>query len=129
MAHILIVEDNEDIALLYKRMFGLHKADTVASAPDAIAYLQSNKPDLVILDLHLSGSMGMSVLDDIRARAELVSLPVVVISADDLMKEEAQKKGAAFITKPIDIDQVMTTVNRLLTTSAVPTANPEPQKS
>jgi len=125
MAHILIVEDNDDIALLYKRMFAVHQAEIVVSAPDAIAYLQNCKPDLMLLDLHLSGSMGMSVLDSVRANPTLNSLPIVVISADDLMKEEVQKKGAAFITKPIDIDEVMTTVGRFLSKAPVPTANPE----
>ncbi len=115
MAHILIVEDNEDIALLYKRMFSKHETDTVNNAPAAIEYLQTKKPDLMILDFHLSGSMGITVLDNIRTREELSSLPIVAISADDLQKEEAQKKGvAAFMTKPIDIDQVMTTIERLL---------------
>ena len=108
-------------------MFSLHQAEIVASAPDAIAYLDSHKPDLMLLDLHLSGSIGMSVLDNVRANAELKALPVVVISADDLMKEEVLKKGAAFITKPIDIDEVMTTVARLLTKATIPAATPEPQ--
>jgi DNA-binding response OmpR family regulator len=123
MANLLIVEDNEDIALLYKRMFAVHQAEIVTSAPAAIDYLQNTKPDLMILDLHLTGSMGVTVLDNVRARQDLDSLPVVVISADDLLKEEIQKKGAAFITKPIDIDQVMTTVDRLLKTAVVTTTN------
>ena len=115
MAHILIVEDNDDIALLYKRMFLKHETDIVDSAPAAIEYLQTKKPDLMILDFHLSGSVGMTVLDNVRSREDLKSLAIVAISADDLQKEEAQKKGiAAFMTKPIDIDQVMTTIERLL---------------
>lgn len=115
MAQILIVEDNEDIALLYKRMFFKHQAEVVTSAPAAIEYLQSHKPDLMILDFHLSGSMGMTVLDDICARPEPNTMSIVAISADDMLKEEAKKKGAAaFMTKPIDIDQVMTKVEQLL---------------
>src|SRR5215475_4170869 len=95
MAHILIVEDNEDIALLYRRMFARHQAAVVTSAPDAITYLQTNKPDLMILDFHLSGSMGMTVLEDVRTHPEQSSMSIVAISADDLLKEEAKKKGAA----------------------------------
>mgnify|MGYP003579415834 CR=1 FL=1 len=104
MARVLIVEDNRDIGLLYQRTFGLHETLMVDNAQAAIQLLHSQSFDLIILDMHLPGISGLSVLDHIDAG----TIPVFAISADDTFKYQALQRGAiAWLTKPIEIDELL----------------------
>lgn len=126
MASILIVEDNPDIAMLYERVLMGHTTQIFQNTSDAKAHLETAHPDLTILDMHLPGESGIAVLDYIRSQERLKDTPVVGISADDLQKEQAKLKGInAFLTKPIDIDEMIMTVYKLLK----PTSEPQPAQS
>ena len=119
MASILIVEDNPDIAMLYERILMGHSTRIFQNTIDAKAHLETAHPDLTILDFHLPGESGIAVLDYIRSQERLKDTPVVGISADDLQKEQAKLRGInAFLTKPIDIDEMITTVYKLLRPTA-----------
>jgi CheY-like chemotaxis protein len=115
MASIVIVEDNPDIAMLYERLLSGHSTCIFQNTTDAKAHLATAHPDLTILDFHLPGESGIAVLDYIRSQDRLKDTPVVGISADDMQKEQAKLKGInAFLTKPIDVDEMITTIYRLL---------------
>src|SRR5688572_23181367 len=115
MASIVIVEDNPDIAMLYERVLMGHKTHIFQNTADAKAHLATEHPDLTILDMHLPGESGIAVLDYIRSDDRLKNTPVLGISADDMQSEQAKSKGInAFLTKPIDIDQMILTVYKLL---------------
>lgn len=115
MAHILIVEDNSDIAALYQRALLRYEHTIATSAEKAIDILAEKTFDLVILDMHLPEKSGVSVLEYIRAHPDRKHLKVFVISADDLMREECRKLGIeGWLTKPIEVDELMLSVANLL---------------
>jgi CheY-like chemotaxis protein len=115
MSHILIVEDNRDIAVLYQRALFKYQHTIVATAKEAIEALRRQKFDLVILDLHLPEMSGLRVLQHIRSQPEHTKLPVLVISADDVLKHRCEDIGIQkWMTKPIEIDVFMETVDRWL---------------
>jgi CheY-like chemotaxis protein len=115
MSNILIVEDNPDIAMLYQRLFFRHETHIFDDANTTINHLKNVQPDLVILDMHLPRSRGLDVLEYMRAQPGLEQVPVLGISADDMLKKEAKAKGiTAFFTKPLDIDQLLTATSHIL---------------
>src|SRR5258708_39499823 len=115
MASILIVEDNPDIAMLYQRLCRDHETETFRSTSEAIEYLSNHRPHLVILDFHLAASHGLDVLDYMRANQDLADTPVLGISADDMLRQEANQKGvSAFLPKPIDLEDFYAVTNNLL---------------
>jgi len=61
MSHILIVEDDRDIAELLQRYLTRagHSTDALADGNEALAFVRSRVPDLVILDLMLPGLDGL----------------------------------------------------------------------
>jgi PAS domain S-box-containing protein len=74
-------------------------------------------PDLVLLDLHLPDVPGDEVLRRLRADTRTAGIPVVVVSADATAAslERLRQGGAdAYLTKPLDVDEFLTVVERFL---------------
>jgi CheY-like chemotaxis protein len=116
MATVLIVEDNPEIARLYESVFAEHNTHILGDVPEAITYLQRGRPDLVIMDFHLPSGSGVDVLNYIRAQGNLRDIPVLGISVDDMLKGQAKEKGInAFLTKPIDVGELINTAQGLMT--------------
>jgi two-component system response regulator len=115
---ILLVEDSEaDIELTLR---GLARAKlqnriwTVRDGVQALAFLrheapheEAPRPDLVLLDLNLPKLDGREVLARIRADPRLRELPIVVLTTSDSEQEHrAASTADAFMTKPVDFQQV-----------------------
>ncbi|MEN9224134.1 MAG: response regulator [Thermostichus sp. HHBFW_bins_43] len=91
-AHLLIVEDDPDLLRVLSLL--LQRAnlaiDTAQSAQSAILACQRQLPHLIILDLGLSQSQGLDLLEWLR-QSEISTLPVLVIyTARDLFENELQ---------------------------------------
>jgi putative two-component system response regulator len=115
MANVLILEDNAEIAVLYERIFAHHKTRILGDVPEAIGYLRRDCPDLVIMDFHLPSGSGVDVLNYMRSQPNLRDIPVLGVSVDDLLKHEAIEQGMnAFLTKPIELSELIQTANRLI---------------
>lgn len=98
MATVLVVDDQMDACRALARLlrhFG-HNANCSDSGPNALEYLSSNKPDLVILDVMMPGMDGLDVLRVIRADPRLQALPVILFSAlsDPKFRDYAINEGA-----------------------------------
>ena len=115
MAKILIVEDNPDVNLLYQRIFAAQTIDCALNGVEAIDSLRGNQYDLVLLDLHLPKISGMQVLEFIRAQPEHNEAVVIVVSSDDALKHRCQDIGINhWLTKPIEIEELMVTVHKYI---------------
>lgn len=115
MSHILIVEDNIEIANLYAQVFARHQTVVLNDVPEALVYLQEVRPDLVITDFHLPSRSGGDIVTYIRSTPALRDIPVIGISMDDMLKWEAKERGVdTFLIKPIDIAELYNTAHRLL---------------
>jgi DNA-binding response OmpR family regulator len=105
MAKVLVVDDDADILRLVEVRL-LRAGHQVMPADGATAALtlieQGGSPDLAVLDVGLPGVDGLQLLDAIRERAGLRSMPAVFLCArgmpEDIAKGEAM--GAAYLTKP-----------------------------
>lgn len=113
---ILLVDD--DTLLRRSLAFNLEQAgyqvSTVASAEDALAYLQRARPDLVLLDVGLPGMDGLQALRQMRQTSEL---PVIFLTARrrDLDEILGLELGADdYITKPFDPDVLLARVRAVL---------------
>jgi CheY-like chemotaxis protein len=74
-------------------------------------------PDLVLLDLHLPDIPGEEVLRRLRADPRTAAIPVVVVSADATPASLARLRACgadAYLTKPLDVDEFLRTVERFL---------------
>jgi two-component system phosphate regulon response regulator PhoB len=81
--HILIVEDEEDIAELLEYNLQRHDYDTesVGMGEDGLVRARESLPDLVLLDLMLPGLSGLEVCRRLKADPETARIPVVMLTA------------------------------------------------
>ena len=74
-------------------------------------------PDLIVLDVLLSGKDGRIICRKLKNQDETRHIPIVMISAYPDAEHSAKEVGAdAFVAKPFSIDEVLVTVTSLLNT-------------
>jgi EAL domain-containing protein (putative c-di-GMP-specific phosphodiesterase class I) len=91
---------------------------------EAFARISQVDPDLVLLDLHMPGDDGYSLLANLRRRAAGSYLPVLVITADtsrEAIKRALDLGARDFLTKPFDVTEATLRVRNLLETRALHT--------
>lgn len=81
-AKIAIIEDDIAIVQMYRLKFEAdgYEVITAGDGNDGLKLLQSDKPDIVLLDLMMPGMNGIDVLAAIRKDAKLKDLKVVVLT-------------------------------------------------
>ena len=90
---LLIVEDSEAELVAMSELLGHSDVEirSVRSGADALAALQAEVPDCVVLDLRLPDMSGFAVLERICEHAELCDLPVVVFTGRELLPGEDER--------------------------------------
>jgi CheY-like chemotaxis protein len=69
------------------------------------------KPDLVLLDIWMSGTDGRDICRQIKADPKLKKTPVIMISASKDVISSSKEAGAdGFIAKPFEMDHLLSTV-------------------
>lgn len=103
--HILIVDDEKEIVRLFGRLLKAilpHCNLTMAySGQEALALLDTQQPDLVILDILMPDVDGLTVLQIIKASAELAHIPVIIASARGASEAiSSSDDGRLYVQKP-----------------------------
>ena len=118
-AYILVVDDDPDILdavrfLLEDEGFRVQtseKGDYAESLRDGNGGL----PDLIILDVLLSGKDGRTICKRLKSQDETKHVPILMFSAHPDAERSVREVGAdAFIAKPFSIVDLLDTVERLL---------------
>jgi CheY-like chemotaxis protein len=123
MAKILLIEDNEmNRDMLSRRL--IRRGYEVAVAVDGaqgVAMAQSEKPDLILMDLSLPGIDGWEATRRIKAGADTKHLPVIGLTAHAMAgdREKALEAGCDdYDTKPIELDRLIGKIESLLANDA-----------
>jgi CheY-like chemotaxis protein len=116
---VLYIEDNVANERLMEEV--LSKRPSVRLLSAALGRLgidlaRQHLPDLILLDLHLEDISGEDVLREVVSDAELVNIPVVIVSADAtpgsvtrLLNDGAYR----YMTKPVDVQAVLDMIDEL----------------
>lgn len=118
--HILIVEDDEDIAELVALSLERRgwRTTAVHNGAEGLEKIRTLRPDLVILDIMLPGMDGLSIFRAMKESSLTASIPALFLTAraqlDDRL--EGLKLGADdYITKPFSPRELVLRVNNILT--------------
>lgn len=117
MKRILIVDDNNDILwvveIILKR-YGFEVISTL-KGEEVLSKTLEYKPDLVLLDVFLSGVDGIDVCNTLKSNPKTKDTPVIMISAHTNFKE-IQKfcKADDFIAKPFDANELVRKIKHFI---------------
>lgn len=108
--NVLVIEDNrwqreETVRMLRSAGMTVRQAGNVL---DAIEMIDRVTPDVLLLDMMLPGSNGMTLLHELRSHDDLARIPVVVCSSHDFKLAELQSYGVVGVLskttmRPVDI--------------------------
>lgn len=114
---ILVVDDEEDIRKVLSRSLLAEGCDcvTAESGYDAISIIPKFKPEVVITDYQMPNMNGIELLKFIHEQFGGTRVILLTGHADLEIAIDAVNLGAyAFFRKPLDLDEVLTTVGRIL---------------
>ena len=120
MAHkIYIVEDEPDLrdALAYNFENEGFKVKTFADGESSLEAINTNKPDLLILDIMLPGMSGLDVCREIRSKQALSDIAVIMLTAkgEEIDRIVGFELGADdYVTKPFSVRELILRVKVIL---------------
>lgn len=108
-ARVLVVDDEDEIRQLlqeYLRRRG-YDVTTAGNGAEALQEIDRYRPHLMLLDLVMPGTDGLTVLRQLNARAKKPAIIVVTALDDPAIAKQARSLGTFdYLTKPIDLDQL-----------------------
>ena len=114
---ILIVDDEETVRRILRRRLEaeLYDCVTASGGEDALDKTTSQDFDVVLLDILMPGLSGMEVLPKLVDRQPHTQVIMVTSVLDHDTIEEAMKLGAYdYVTKPLNLDDIVTRVQKAL---------------
>jgi signal transduction histidine kinase len=113
---VLVVEDDRDILKALESILGDngYEVSTATDGREALNRLARDvPPDVILLDLRLPVMDGWTFRNVQRRDSQLAPIPVVAMSADGTSQAQAISADA-FLRKPLDIDDVLSTLQRVI---------------
>jgi CheY-like chemotaxis protein len=116
---ILIVDDNEDVVTTYRVVLERmgYEVDVARDGNECLEKIESDRPDMVLLDVLLPGLSGNEVCRLIKDTARTSDIPVVAITASvaaDTREKMSEVGADAFLLKPIEVSDLNRVVKKFL---------------
>ena len=112
---ILIVEDNEHNQKLASDVLqhNGYRVLVAGTAEAGLPMVRKEKPDLVLMDIHLPGMNGIEALAKLRAEPETRTIPVFAFTASVMPQDRREITSAGFdgfLSKPINLKEFLETI-------------------
>lgn len=135
---ILIVDDNQVVLKALSLALQKHEFDVITAldGTEAVGLVRREKPDLIVLDISFPGDFsavqwdGFKIMQWLRRVEEAKQVPFIVITGGEPSKyrDRALREGAsAFFQKPINNDDLVVVVRRLIAERQEKAAQPDPE--
>jgi DNA-binding response OmpR family regulator len=121
MNRVLIVDDNYDILWVVEVILKRYGFDvmTTLKGEEVLSKTKTFSPQLILLDVFLSGIDGIDVCNTLKSTPETRDIPVIMISAHTNFKEVKKFcKADDFISKPFDANELVRKINHFIGNSA-----------
>ena len=120
MAHVLVVDDDDDVRAVVRKVVAKlgHQVWDVADGAEALKVIETTPVDLIISDVYMADMDGMELL--VRIQQLELDVPVVVISGggfkskEDVLKMATACGAVATLDKPFTVEQLRETVEPFL---------------
>jgi len=125
---ILVVDDDPDIVGYLETVLRDNGYEPLCAldGTQGLVLARQRKPDLICLDISMPAPTGVRVYRELRDDPELRSIPVVMVTGvqkefkEFIHRRKRVPPPDGYISKPFDVDDLLATLRRLLTTRPHP---------
>ena len=117
MKKILIIDDDEGILSAFEAMLEdeEYTVQTSCTIEPLLSLQKENMPDLILLDVLLSGADGREICKQLKSQEATKHIPIIMISATTNLETLAKNAGAEdFIAKPFDMNDLLEKVKKYI---------------
>jgi CheY-like chemotaxis protein len=113
---VLVVEDEPAIrSLLAMTLEGEnYRVATAEDGHDALALLENQTPDALVLDLMLPTMDGWQVIESLDRDAPGGQIPIIAVTAGQRKVSVGERGVRAFLTKPYDLDRLLVILEQIV---------------
>jgi CheY-like chemotaxis protein len=119
-ASVLVVDDSKDMRDLLREVLDSAgwQVKVASTGQRAMRLMASQRPDVVLIDLLMPGMNGFTLRSAMLRDPRLASIPVIILSAYWARPSETLD-AAAVLPKPVNIDRLLETLDRLRRTAVI----------
>jgi len=112
---VLVVEDDPQLREAYRNYLAAARYRVVLASDGlaALTTIESERPDVVVLDLGLPRVSGWDVYRDLRSRPETATLPIIIATGNEL-RGIRPRDLVSFLRKPIPPEAIAVAVEKAL---------------
>jgi DNA-binding response OmpR family regulator len=117
MSKILVIDDDLDILSVMEILLSMrgYNVEVTAKGENTFPKIETFKPDLILLDVLISGYDGRVICKQLKSNEETKLIPIIMFSAHPGAAATIADYGANdFISKPFDVDHLLKKVNEQL---------------
>lgn len=114
MQKVLVVDDDLDILAVMQLLLKMKgfEVEVTTKGEETFSKVESFKPNLILLDVLLSGYDGRIICKQLKSQEGTKNIPVIMFSAHPSAVESIKEYGANdFIAKPFDVNELISKVN------------------
>ena len=117
MSAILVVDSSNDLLEMFSIMLKKHELNCVTANNSNALYkqLQTNLPDVVLMDTGLNGEDGREICKELKTRNAFKTIPIILMSSSPHKLKDYKKYNAdAILEKPFEMNNLFESIDRLL---------------
>lgn len=117
MNRVLVVDDNTDILWVVEVILKRYGFNVMTSlkGEEVLSKTKMFSPQLILLDVFLSGIDGIDVCNTLKSTPETKNIPIIMISAHTNFKEVKKFcKADDFMAKPFDANELVKKINHFI---------------
>ena len=115
---VLAIDDNEmQLGLFQKILLTKYDIRTVNSASSALAYLNSDKANIILLDIEMPNISGFDFLFDIRKIPSYMDVPIIIVSGNtgqEFFNKARNSSAFDVLSKPVKSEELVNSIERAL---------------
>ena len=122
---VLVVDDSavvrDRLVEVLSTLHGVERVDTASRVSEARHAIQSERPDLIVLDIHMPGGSGVQVLEALRAEGQRITTVVLTNDPAPQWRAALLRAGAAFVfDKSVELQLAIDVIASLARGDAAP---------
>jgi DNA-binding NtrC family response regulator len=114
---ILVVDDEQNFAALLETVLTDkgYEVQTALNGEAALTLVDKSSFDLALLDIRMGAVSGLSLLNELKQRVpEVRVIMITAYPTSDNYRQSLRNGASAFFTKPVDLQELLQTIRRLL---------------